>query len=125
MSQQCLMNIKFIVACHVYHTTIHSIVWLLFFCYCFAGLLFFCSEVERIFGSDFLKTNLGESGMKTQQCTKICKILTYQSHMDKSHKTMMSVLMGYSDKWQSDKKVPCIGNLIHLQKQTQALMSQL
>ena len=38
---------------------------------------------------------------------------------------MTSALMGYSDEWQSEKKVPHVEILIHLQKQTQVFMSQL
>ena len=38
---------------------------------------------------------------------------------------MTSALMGCSDEWQSDKKVPHIGKLIHSQKQAQVFMSQL
>ena len=32
-------------------------------------------------------------------------------HMDKSHTMMTSALMGYSNEWQSDRKVPHVGNL--------------
>ena len=42
-------------------------------------------------------------------------------HMDDSHKTMMSELMGYSDQWWSDKKVPHVGNLNSLTGTNQSI----
>ena len=40
-SQQHSKNKKFIVACHVYHTTIYIIVWLLFLCYSYCFIVGF------------------------------------------------------------------------------------